>query len=228
MKASEEIGRRIRHCRRLTGLTRLEFCERHGIASATYSHWEQGKVAINEKIVLLCTQAFLAEGITCSSQWLLHEHGEVPQVVNSNNRHLPEKFFERDFGDISPEISAFLDVQAYQKNNPGSVVHQIKNRAMLPLLRVGDYVGGIPLEKNKLHFAHRELCILEIEPKKYIVRTLHKQKNNYVLIASNLSASVINPLIMQEPPLNVIPINFIRKLAISNLDRLDGGEGESE
>jgi transcriptional regulator with XRE-family HTH domain len=226
MKNSQEIGQRIRHCRRLTGLTRKEFCERHSIASATYSHWEQGKVAISEKTILFCTQAFLAEGINCSSEWLLHEGGQPPTVINSNNRHLPEKFFERTFENISPEISAFLDVQAYQKNNPGSVVHQVKNRAMLPLLRVGDYVGGVPLEKDKLHFAHRELCILEMEPKKYIVRTLHKQKNNYVLIASNLSASVINPLIIQAPPLSVIPIAFIRKLAISNFDRLDDGEDE--
>ena len=179
--------------RRLTGLTRQEFCERHGISLSAYKQWEHGKVTISEKTVLFCIQAFLAEGINCSSEWILNDGDKPPSIINSNNRHLPEKFFERAFENISPEISAFLDVQAYQRNNPDCVVHQIKNRAMLPLLRVGDYVGGVPLEKNKLHLAHRELCILEIEHKKYIVRTLHKQKSNYVLIASNLSASVVNP-----------------------------------
>ena len=226
MKDFEEIGRRIRHCRRLTGLTRIEFCERHGVGSSTYSLWEQGKTAVTEKNIFFCTQAFLAEGIICSSQWLLHEQGEAPIVVNSNNRHLPEKFFERAFENISPEISAFLDVQSYQRNNPGSVVHQVKNKAMLPFIRVGDFVGGVPLEKNKLHFAHREICILEMEPKKYIVRLFHKQKDRYILVAANTSAAVINPLIIQEPPLTIIPVEFIRKSAISNLDRLDDGEGE--
>lgn len=196
------------------------------ISTTTYSYWERGEVTINEKIVLLCTQAFLAEGLHCSSQWLLTEEGQAPSVLHSNNRHVPEKFFERSFENISPEISAFLDVQAFQKNNPGSIVHQVKNKAMLPIIRVGDFVGGIPLEKDKLHFAHREICILETEPKKYIVRILHKQKNNYVLVAANSSAAVINPFIMQEPPLSVTPVTFIRKSAISNLDRLDSGEGE--
>jgi transcriptional regulator with XRE-family HTH domain len=226
MKVSEAIGRRIRHCRRLTGLTRKEFCERHNIGTTTYYYWERGEVTITEKIILLCTQAFLAEGLNCSSHWLLTEEGESPSVLFTNNRHHPEKFFERSFENISPEISAFLDVQAFQKNNPSSIVHQIKNKAMLPLLRVGDFVGGVPLEKNKLHFAHREICILETEPKKYMVRIFHKQKNNYVLVAANTSAAVINPLILQEPPISVIPVNFIRKAATSNLDRLDGGEDE--
>lgn len=226
MKASEEIGRRIRHCRRLTGLSRKEFCERHNLAVNTYSLWERGEVTITEKNVLFCTQAFLSEGIHCSSQWLLHEEGQKPEMISSNNRHAPEKFFERAFDNVSPEISTFLDVKAYQRNNPGAVVHQVKNKAMLPFIRVGDFVGGIPLEKDKLHFAHREICILEMEPKRYIVRVLHKQKNNYVLIASNTSASVVSPLILQEPPLSVIPVDFIRKAAISNFDKLDDGEGE--
>jgi hypothetical protein len=153
---------------------------------------------------------------------LMHElvHVTVNQVM------VPEKFFERAFENISPEISAFLDVQSYQRNNPGSVVHQVKNKAMLPFIRVGDFVGGVPLEKNKLHFAHREICILEMEPKKYIVRIFHKQRDRYILVAANTSAAVINPLIIQEPPLTVIPVEFIRKSAISNLERLDDGEGE--
>ena len=226
MKSFEEIGRRIRHCRRLTSLTRKEFCERHNMAIPTYSLWEQGKVTINEKTVLFCTQAFLSEGINCSSQWLLHEIGEAPSVINSNNRHLPEKFFEREFANISPEISAFLDVKSYQKNNPRAILHQVKNKAMLPYIRVGDFVGGVPLERDKFHLAHREICIIELEPKRPIVRILHKQKNNYVLIAANTSASVMSPLILSEAPLLVAPVEFIRKTAISNLDRLDDGEGE--
>lgn len=226
MKSSQEIGSRIRHCRRLTGLTRKEFCDRHNLAVNTFSSWERGEVTISEKTILFCVQSFLSEGIDCQSSWLINESGEAPKVLFSNNRNLPEKFFERDFVNISPEISAFLDVKSYQKNNPECIVHQIKNKAMLPHLKVGDFVGGIPLAKDKFYMAHREICIVELEVKKPIVRVLHKQKNNYVLIAANTSASVISPLILSEPPLSVAPVEFIRKAAISNLDKLDDGEGE--
>lgn len=226
MKDSTEIGSRIRFCRRLTGLSVKEFCDRHGLAVNTFSHWERGTVSITEKTALFCVQSFLSEGVNCSSSWLLKEEGPHPEVFFSNNRNLPEKFFERDFANISPEISAFLDVKSYQKNNPNCVVHQIKNKAMTPYLNVGDFVGGTPLAKDKIHLGHREICIIEIEPKKPIVRILHKQKNNYVLVAANTSASVINPLVLSEPPLSVAPVVFIRKTAISNLDKLDDGENE--
>jgi len=226
MNSSQEIGSRIRHCRRLTGLTRKEFCDRHNLAVNTLSSWERDEVTISEKTALQCIQAFFDEGLNCTSAWLLREEGDDPTVLYSNNRNLPEKFFERDFANVSPEISAFLDVKSYQKNNPGCIVHQIKNKAMLPYIKVGDFVGGMPLDKDKIHQGHREICIIELEPKKPIVRILHKQKNNYVLVAANTSASVISPLILETPPLSVTPVEFIRKSFISNLDRFDDGTDE--
>ena len=131
MNSSQEIGSRIRHCRRLTGLTRKEFCDRHNLSVNTLSSWERDEVTISEKTALQCIQAFFDEGLNCRSAWLLREEGEAPTVLYSNNLNLPEKFFERDFANVSPEISAFLDVKSYQKNNPGCIVHQIKNKAML-------------------------------------------------------------------------------------------------
>jgi transcriptional regulator with XRE-family HTH domain len=219
-----EIGQRIRHCRRLTGLSMREICDRNMISVGTYSQWERGEVAITDKNIFQCIQIFLSEGINCTAQWLLMSEGECPTLLQKSARHYPEKFFEREIAKISPEIMTFLDIKSYQKNNPGAIVHQVKNRAMLPIINVGDFVGGKPLERTKINFAHREMCILEMEPKKYIVRTFYKQKNYYVLVAANTSASVVSPLIIKEPPISVIPIEFFRKSTIPGFDKLDDGE----
>lgn len=214
MNQNEEIGKRIRFIRRMIGITRQTLSAKYDIEYVTISLWETGKTTITDKIIHQCVQIFLKEGIDCTVDWIRTGNGENPILINSEKsiiEHLKQK------ETFNQEFQFFLDVESYKENNPASLLHQIKNKAMSPFLSVGDVVGGRKITEEEFHKAHSRKCILSIEDGKFMVRNLFIRKNKFILTADNTTADVVNPLIIQEKPIIIAPINFFRKSPLDEI-----------
>jgi transcriptional regulator with XRE-family HTH domain len=213
MNKNEEIGKRIRIVRRMLGITRQDLSEKYNIEYKSFSLWETGKVNLTEKIIHQCIQIFLKEGIDCSFEWFQSQKGEEPKFIN---KEITTKEYFLKKPNMVPEIRFFLDVENYRTTNTDSILHQVKNRAMAPLVDVGDVVGGEPLHTDDYYQAHGRMSIISLEENKFMVRHVFKRSNQYIFTAENTLAAVVNPLVVKESPLIIAPINFYRKSPINN------------
>lgn len=213
MNKNEEIGKRIRLVRRMLGITRQDLSEKHNIEYKSLALWETGKVNLTEKIIHQCIQIFLKEGVDCSFEWFQSQTGEEPNIINKDTT--TKEYFGKKTN-IVPEIRFFLDVENYRTTNPESILHQVKNRAMAPLIDVGDVVGGEPLRQDDYYQAHGKICIISLEENKFMVRHVFKRSNQYIFTAENTLAAVVNPLVFKELPLTIAPVNFYRKSTINS------------
>lgn len=216
MEQNKEIGKRIRQTRRMLNLTRKEMCESYYIEKQTLLLWELGHVSITDKAIHQCVQIFLKEGAKVTFDWLKYNKGDEPLIFkNTPTLCVNKHFYEKD--SILPEFRFFLDVEAYQQNNKDAIIHQVKNKAMLPYLDIGDVVAGHPLPKDQYAKANGKMCIVSIENEKFLVRNFFRKHNKYILTAENASAKVITPLPLKDPPLIVAPVDFCRKMLLDDL-----------
>jgi transcriptional regulator with XRE-family HTH domain len=214
MTNNEEIGKRIRLIRRMIGITRQNLSAKYNIEYATIALWETGKTTITDKVIHQCVQFFLTEGVHCSFEWIKFQKGEEPKIV-SKGISIVDHLKKQDV--FKQEIQFFLDIEAYKEHNKNSILHQIKNNAMSPLLNVGDIAGGPVIKKSEdIIKAHARMCILSIEENKFMVRHFFIRKNKYILTAENTGSEVINPIVLKEKPLVIAPINFYRKSPIDD------------
>ena len=78
---SKEQGRRITELRKKTHLSGRAFAIKHDIAPGTLRNWENGRYqGLGQKAIDQLLEAFLAESIDVSAEWLLHGKGTPPHI----------------------------------------------------------------------------------------------------------------------------------------------------
>lgn len=80
-------GERIKHVRRdLLRLSREIFSQKHNISAGTLQGWETNRYKkLSESTVEIIIQAFEAEGLSCSKEWLLSGKGKAPHKKQKTN-----------------------------------------------------------------------------------------------------------------------------------------------
>lgn len=135
--------------RALTGLSRVEFHERTGIATSTMDTWESGRVELNDRSANRLCESFCNLGIFCSPDWLLGGDGVPPYIMSQNSEKdstIKGKSLAIDIRllklppfldtEIKKELSFFLNLHEH------AIFHVIKEKFIVPLFEIGDCIAG--------------------------------------------------------------------------------------
>jgi hypothetical protein len=189
MNTKQKTADRIKAARSIAGYAeRKAFCSRFGFPLATLEAWERGKNPLTPKGAKRLVDVLREVGIYCSEEWLREGVGISPRPLKELSDDFdvnpPQSF--NVLGDnlkIAREISTFIAL------NEEAIVTIIRDDAMLPFYKEGDYVGGIKASGPSLKNAMNKKCILELPSGKTVVRELHKgiDSNHFTLAAINLN-----------------------------------------
>lgn len=162
-------GARIRVLRIILGISREEFCKKHGINFNTLTSIELDRLKISLKQYKKIIHAFQEEGVYVEKAWI--EDGKGPA---------PSRFLSH----IQQDRNSFLETWSRGfSNNKQAVCLQVKGDFMEPFYSIGDYVGGI--WHSSPHTLLGKRCIVEFEREQYI-GTLFQYKDLFSLAPANI------------------------------------------
>lgn len=132
------IGDRITYCRSTIGLTRKEFSEFWGEASVpTLSRWELNVIEPTHKKISSVAEFFCSKGLIVSPDWIQNGTGFAPSHLNM------KEFTEDDFDQMCDQ--SFLSLNQKIKD---FTYYKVTTNFFAPIIRYGDYVGGVKLDTN--------------------------------------------------------------------------------
>ena len=130
---TNSMGDRITYCRSALGLTRKELAERWGGASVpSIARWELDTVKIPEKKLLAMICFFFDCGLVITEEWIISGTGTPPLLIKN------DLFKDLDFDSLAQEN--LLNINMQQK---GFIFGQVRNNLVSPVIKYGDYIGGI-------------------------------------------------------------------------------------
>lgn len=200
-------GRRIKHLRNYLGFSRKMFCRRHGISAASLQNWEDVRFhSLTDKAALKLVNAFQAEGISCTLDWLLRGDGFDP-IANTPpvKAILPAQGLTQEASIIAEELRVFY---ALNKNATDTIV---KDDEMEPKFSEGDLVAGHRyFNADILQFVDCD-CIVQMQEGDVLVRRLQAghTAGRYNLVALNAKHQAT--MHVNIPLFSVAPIVWIRK-----------------
>lgn len=184
--SAQARGERLRKIRNLANLTRKDLCNNEELKLNTYKGWELarfGGLPIDgaERVISRVAQ----EHVVCSAQWLLYGKGQEPYIVpqisvgaNPNEQEL-----------ILKELHLFQGLYAH------AIYTAVADDTLLPHYSCGDYVAGIKLYDQHIVAALNQLCIVELDDGRILVRYVEAadEKEHYQLVASNIHNNLNHP-----------------------------------
>ena len=216
-------GGRVRLARKLTRLSRVQFCHKHGFNINSCQAWEDGryKQGLKFEIANQLVSALAQENINCSIEWLMHGQGIYPKRVSD---HLPiksginrsEPFKELEKHNHLREKN-FKMIKAIKGNNIEVVKRLISEGANFHELQGRDTYLYSARQDTALHFAAgfagEAILRLFIKLGTYInVRNRHKDAPMHIACLENnlhtlralidLGAGIEVPSREGAPPLN--------------------------
>ncbi len=225
MKKNLAQGQRVRFLRSLTGLLAKDFCERYGLSLSSLSKWEAGfnplSLTSANRLVAIAAE----NGIICHLSWILHGKGEEAKVLTEENKAVINKLntqkqsastsshtFENELILVSREIELLRTIHQTVE------VMSITDDSMTPQFKIGDYVGGCPIDlasvKKYLDFP----CIVETEDKKKRLRRIGYNNKQFFLFGTNTGYKG-GPLFELSPNFSKIsPIFWHRMHGVINED----------
>ena len=200
-------GNRLKLCRTMLKKTLKELGTPHHISIGSLSNWESGSSPISEKNVHKIISILAAEGLICSKEWLLEGVGDTPYIYASS-QHLEDKKVESF--NLTTQFFFFKEIEAFKKVHSDMLVTIVRDDAMHPFLRVGDYVGGATLSKADYEKEQGNICIIELTEGNFLVRQFYIREK-ILLLSSNPNGDN-NFLLLNEEPLKIAPLTFMRRL----------------
>lgn len=216
-------GMRLRILRKdFAGKNMGEFAKICGVARGTVNNWEKGKnreglTKSGAKRVVLGLRGMREKRIRCSELWLLEGIGDPPEFINigqySGHGYHVDKGIAQSVGEAPLNYGGSdleEEIDLFKKNYPEHLLDRIQDRAMWPVYRKGDWVGGIQLPKEAIGLVHGMDCIVRLSEGKTMVRRVKVES----LDTSKLSLYGMNAEVSVEyPPLRHIPISEVVSLA---------------
>ena len=136
--ATNSIGDRLTYCRSSLCLTRKELsCDWGGASVPSIARWELDTVKIPNKKLLSAIGFFLKKGLIVNEAWIIDGVGNPPFLVRN------DAFVDIDFDSLAQEN--LLNINMQQKN---FVFGQSRNNLASPIIKYGDYIGGIASHIN--------------------------------------------------------------------------------
>lgn len=202
-----ERGNRLKHCRGMLKKTLKELGNAHQVSIGSLSSWESGSSPISEKNIHKIISMLAAEGLICSKEWLLEGRGEAPYLYSS---HVKEGEKKPSF-DLTDQFLFFKEIESFKKAHPNLLITLVRDDSMQPFLKVGDYVGGHILSKNEYEKVQGDICIVETKEGEFLIRQFFIRDKNKILLISKSPDIENNFLLLEEEPLKIAPVTFMRR-----------------
>lgn len=190
---SKARARRLLCVREMSGLSRDKIQHRYGIARGTLQNWESARFGgLTVKGARAMIKAYLAEGIFCDLEWLLHGIGGGPiykkkesmLTVQAGGGHgsTMDAALSADKTSIAQEILYF------RNNSPNAIDMVIQDDAMAPYLNRGDYIAGFKVYQESIESLIGKHCIVQTAEHGLMARLLAPSTvlNRYCLQARNV------------------------------------------
>ncbi len=196
----EARAKRIRRLRNLANLDRKQMCDDGTINFNTLKSWENAKYGglpdhAADKIIKRVTR----EGVICSTDWLLHGKGSLPnlfiqdnKLIENNKSHARKKAYKNEYqNEISQEVNVFRKFY-----NDISFI-QVTDDGMEPLYKKGEYVAGINYYGSHISNLIGKDCIIHLEDERIILRNIRNDLGDgyYNLICLNAFSTISEPVI---------------------------------
>jgi transcriptional regulator with XRE-family HTH domain len=150
----------------MANLGRNELASLAGVTSTSISYWEHASASpMSLTSMSKIIKGLAKANIHCTISWLATGEGDLP-FDTTKFADKPADFTKNkaSFSHISSKDQPSLEkeIEFFKYTNSLPVIKEIKKNIMLPILEIGDIVGGVwksidSLQKNE------ELCIVEIE-----------------------------------------------------------------
>ena len=173
-------GERLRAVRAFCASSRIKFCAGSKLSESTLKAWENDVALLTVKGAKLMCNIFQDLGVYCTPEWLLHHKGNSP--LRSAEDLTPsalseEKFIESEFDRVN---------NYYQQE---AVLHRVKDQLMAPLFKVGDFVGGVPLDVTDVPYYWGESVLVRLANGLFVLRKIEKGSEPGVIRLSSLTES---------------------------------------
>ena len=204
-----ETANRIRQTRALSGLTRPELEKNYDVKNTTLAKWESGVTMLSLKGAHQLVNAFKANSVFCTAEWLLTGTGEEPYVVSFSHPVVSPEIITKD-----PAILLMEELRSFKKIYSNAVVCLINDDTMLPQFALGDYVGGVKIEKEDIGPLFNKACIVEfLDGRKKLRQVIPgRQFGLYNLYATNMRARLQPSILMDVELKTIAPIVWHRFL----------------
>lgn len=130
---ANSIGDRITYCRSALYLTRKELAsEWKGASVPTISRWELDVIDIPYKKLDTLIKFFQKKGLVVTKEWIIRGVGAPPVLLSD------EHFDDLDFDSLAQE-----ELLTLNKKIKNFIFGKITNNFMSPIVKYGDYIGGV-------------------------------------------------------------------------------------
>jgi transcriptional regulator with XRE-family HTH domain len=165
------LGRRLRHLRKIVGLTIVEFAELAHISSPSISYWENGQInhPIKPKSMRKVIEGFKKVGMEVDERWFRTGEGDLPRYkgglirleerdvepLGANSLSEKEDVFDaktRLTQLVSEEIKLFTSLDS-------TVVIRVEHVHLMPFIKPGDFVGGV--WQQSVFLTELTICIFQ-------------------------------------------------------------------
>ncbi len=164
--ALNTIANRIRYLRNLTGLKREEVEVRHYISVSSLEKWENGRANISAKNISRLINMALDYAIECTPEWLISGEGHPPKTITTSS--LNE--YQNSVGNTVEMI--LRDLNYFKITYPQGLTLMVSDDSMADYYTNGDFVGGLPIDLNKLKEYLHHACIVRTADGKIRLRRI--------------------------------------------------------
>lgn len=160
------IGERIRQIRGMTGLTRIDFAEKHGLSHPSLRSWELNYTNISKNTLQKIINTAQKENIYVSLDWL-------------TNGSMPGPYM------IDPSLKS---ENAIKSNNDPIIEFVCTDHNYTPYIDKGDIIGAKIININSLATKKRFLVAIK-EENIYRIKLIYKiNKKDFLFISPNHSS----------------------------------------
>ena len=177
----------------------------------TLKSWENGKVEISKKGLDKCITIYKEEGILLNRNWIIKGEGQTPSPILTQYfvqyvREIEPKEYEKD-----DSVCILREAIFFKESYSNAIIYTVTSNEMLPLYKIGDYVGGrLCFEQEKIAALAGSDCIVKLEDESIIFRKLlinkYNEINSYDLVVTDPekklkdSYSILNTKIRAAAP----------------------------
>lgn len=207
----EQRSERALRLRNSLRLTRDYFQKKYGISLTAMQAWEDDKYGgMPESGAIALSNAYQAEGIPVTVEWLMYGMGEDPLeglvIGGYRLKKLSEKAESQSLSHAT-ENPIMDELKIFYKNHKNAVHLIVEDDGLAPLIMPGDYVAGKWLFDEDIKTALDFPCIVEIESGKKTVRIVRSGSydNLYDIACINPNYKILkdNKLLAAAPIIRI-------------------------
>ena len=218
-RSAKERAKRLKCLREMTGLSRIKFQDRYGVPRGTLQNWETARFGgLTEKGAKNIVQVFHAEGISCSTDWLLFGTGSGPTFIEkTSNSFKHEQSHDTPTNQTSEtntqNSSITQELLLFRHHNKNTIDLIVVDDAMTPLWDKGDCIAGVKLFRENIKLAIGKNCIVQTKEYGTIFRHVTQGENDklFNLCAINYRTTIKKPVIYNCEVISAAPVLWTRK-----------------